>query len=104
MSEPRIPIDQTALAAFCQKWKIVEFSFFGSVLRDDFGPDSDIDVLVTFSADSHWTIFDFIHCQNELKLLFNREVDLVERAAIVRSRNYLRRKAILSSTQTIYAA
>jgi len=101
---PQIPIDHAQIEAFCQKWKITELSLFGSVLREDFRDDSDVDVLVTFAPDSHWTIFDFIHCERELKQLLGREVDLVERIAIVRSQNYIRRKAILSSTQTIYAA
>jgi uncharacterized protein len=102
--KPRIDIDREKLETFCQKWKITELSLFGSVLRDDFGPDSDVDVLVTFAPDTHWTIFDFIHCENELKQIVGRKVDLVERSAVTRSRNYIRRKAILASTRTIYGA
>jgi uncharacterized protein len=102
--KPRIEIDREKLETFCKKWKITELALFGSVLRDDFGPDSDVDVLVTFAPDSHWTIFDFIHCEDEIKRLVGRDVDLVERSAVSRSKNYIRRKAILTSTRTIYAA
>ena len=101
---PHLEIDREKLEAFCRKWKITELSLFGSVLRDDFGPDSDVDVLVTFAADSHWTIFDVIHAEDELKEMFGREVDLVERQAVEESPNYIRRKAILSSTRSIYAS
>ena len=52
--ESRIPIDRVMIAAFCQKWKITEFSLFGSVLTDEFRPDSDVDVMVSFEPGSHW--------------------------------------------------
>jgi uncharacterized protein len=97
-----IPIDK--IADFCQRWKITEFAFFGSVLRDDFRPDSDIDVLVTFAPNAHRTLFDMVDMQDELEAMFARKVDLVSKRGIERSRNYLRRKAILNSAQIIYAA
>jgi predicted nucleotidyltransferase len=100
----RIPIDRDKLTDFCRRWKIVNLSFFGSVLRDDFGPDSDIDVLVTFAQDAHWGLFDMVHMQEELKEILGRDVDLVSRRAIETSRNYIRRKAILSSAEVIYGA
>jgi predicted nucleotidyltransferase len=90
------------IGAFCQKWQVTEFALFGSVLRDDFRPDSDIDILVTFSLDAHPTLFDLVYMEDELKILFQRDVDLVTRKAIESSRNYLRQKAILSSAQVIY--
>lgn len=97
-----IPIEQ--IADFCQRWKITEFAFFGSVLRDDFRPDSDIDVLVTFAPNAHRTLFDMVDMQDELEAMFARKVDVVSKRGIERSRNYLRRKAILNSAQIIYAA
>ena len=96
-----IPTDK--IADFCQRWKITEFAFFGSVLRDDFRPDSDVDILVTFDPDAHRTLFDMVDMQDELEAVFGRKVDLVSRRGIERSRNYLRRKAILNSAQIIYA-
>ena len=101
----QIPIDYDKIADFCQKWKITEFALFGSVLRDDFQQDrSDIDVLVSFDQDAHWTFFDWVDMEDEAKKIFQRDVDLVSRRGIEQSRNYLRRQSILNSTQTIYAA
>ena len=100
----RIAIDRDKVAGFCQRWKIVKLSFFGSVLRDDFGPDSDVDVLVVFAPDAHWGLFDMVHMQEELKGILGRNVDLVSRRAIETSRNYIRRKAILSSAEVVYGA
>jgi hypothetical protein len=96
-----IPIDK--IADFCQRWKITELALFGSVLRDDFRSDSDVDILVTFDPDAHRTLFDMVDMQDELEAVFGRKVDLVSRRGIERSRNYLRRKAILNSAQIIYA-
>jgi len=101
--EPRIPIDREKIAAFCQKWKIIEFSLFGSVLRDDFRPDSDVNVLVTFAPDSRWSLFDVLHAENELADLLRRKVDLVERVAVEKSPNYISRRLILDSARLIYA-
>ena len=58
MTAARISIPHEQIEAFCRKWKIMEFRFFGSVLRDDFGPESDIDVLVRFAPDAGHTLFD----------------------------------------------
>ncbi len=96
-----IPTDK--IADFCQRWKITELALFGSVLRDDFRSDSDVDILVTFDPDAHRTLFDMVDMQDELEAVFGRKVDLVSRRGIERSRNYLRRKAILNSAQIIYA-
>ncbi len=99
----RISIDHEKIAEFCQRWKITEFALFGSVLREDFRPDSDVDVLVTFSQDAHRTLFDLVRMEEELQGLFGRDVDLVSRRGIEASRNYLRRKAILSSAEVLRA-
>jgi predicted nucleotidyltransferase len=101
----QIPIDYDQIVAFCQKFKIAELALFGSVLRDDFQPDkSDVDVLVAFHPDAHWTLFDWVDMEEEIKNIFRRDVDLVSRRGIERSRNDLRRQAILNSSQIIYAA
>ena len=104
MATPRIDVPMDKVAAFCRKWKITELSLFGSVLRDDFGPDSDVDVLVTFAPDASWSLFDLVHAQDELKDILGREVDLVEREAVVRSENYIRRRHILESVEPVYVA
>jgi predicted nucleotidyltransferase len=93
------PVDQ--IAAFCQKWKITELAVFGSVLRNDFRPDSDVDILVSFAADAHWSLYDWVDMQEELKGMIGREVDLVEKKGL---HNPFRRHAILTTKQVIYAA
>ena len=92
------------IVEFCRKWKIREFSLFGSVLRDDFGPESDIDVLVAFTDDARHTLFDLVDMEDELRTIFGRQVDLVSRRGIESSRNAVRRNAILNSAEEIYAA
>lgn len=99
-----IDIPKEKIAEFCQKWKIVELCLFGAALRDDFRPDSDVDVLVAFAPDARYGLFDLVHMQEELKEILGRNVDLVERKAVERSENYIRRKHILSSLETIYVA
>jgi len=96
-----LPMNQ--IAEFCQKWQVSELALFGSVLRDDFRPDSDIDILVQFSPDAHPTFSTLDQMETELKTLCNRDIDLVTRQGIESSRNYLRRHEILSSAQVIYA-
>jgi hypothetical protein len=86
---------------FCRRWKIIELSLFGSILRDDFGPDSDVDVLVTFANDIEWSLYDLVDMQEELKNIFGRDVDLVLKSGL---RNPFRRKEILRNQRVIYAA
>ena len=100
----RIEIPSGRIAAFCERWQIAELALFGSVLRDDFGPDSDIDVLVGFAKEVRHSLLDMVDMEVELQAIFGRRVDLVERAGIERSKNYIRRKAILQSAETIHAA
>lgn len=89
---------------FCRRWKIVELSVFGSVLREDFRPDSDIDLLARFAADAHWSLFDHMRMEREVVELLGREVDLVSRASVERSPNWIRRREILGTARTLCAA
>ncbi len=98
----RIAIPAEGIAAFCERWQVRELALFGSVLRDDFGPESDIDVLVSFRDEARHTLFDMARMEDELKTLFKRDVDLVSRRGIERSSNHLRRKAVLESAETIH--
>ncbi len=95
----KIPIDREKIGEFCRRWKITELALFGSVLRDDFRPDSDVDVLVTFAPDAHWSLFDIIDIQDELGAMLGRKVDLVEKKGL---RNPFRRHAILRTRQVVY--
>lgn len=99
----QIDLPLEAIRAFCQQWHIREFALFGSVLRDDFTSESDIDVLVAFQPDARYTLSDWLTMGETLEALFGRRVDLIDRRTIEGSQNYLRRKIILSSAQVVYA-
>ena len=103
-SPTRISIPHTEISAFCQRWNVVEFALFGSVLRDDFTPKSDIDVLLTFAPGVVYTFKDLAAMEIELSAIFHRRVDVVDKDAVRASPNYIRRRAILSSAEVIYAA
>lgn len=92
------------IASFCRRWKIKELALFGSALREDFGPDSDVDVLVPFHPDARRTLLDMAQMQEELSLMFGRQADLIEHDVVQSSRNYIRRSAILRTAETVYAA
>lgn len=99
-----ITLPERELDAFCQRWKIAELAAFGSVLRDDFNVDSDIDLLVTFAAEADWSLLDHVQMEQELGLLLGRPVDLVTRRAVERGQHSPRRQAILEAAQPIYVA
>lgn len=100
----RIEIPSERIAAFCERWSITKLALFGSVLRDDFGPDSDIDVLAGFDEAARHTLFDMDRMEGELEAIFGRDVDLVSWRGVERSPNYLRRKAILQSAELVYGS
>ena len=93
------------IEAFCRKWNLVEFSLFGSVLRDDFGPDSDVDVLVRFDPSAHPrpTLLTLAGMERELEGLFERRVDLLEWEGVEQTRNPYFHRSVVGSAQTIYA-
>ena len=94
-------INQEDLARLCQKWRITELALFGSVLREDFRADSDVDVLLTFAQDARWSLWDIVTLQSELSQLFGRPVDLLEKRAM---RNPFIRREVLTTQVVIYAA
>lgn len=96
-----LPIDREQIAAFCRKWKIVELDVFGSVLRPDFRPDSDVDFLATFAPDARigWSI---VTAEEELSALVGRKADLITRKAVEQSHNWIRKKSILESARALY--
>ena len=101
LSTAKRKIPKERLSEFCRKWKITELGIFGSFLRDDFHDESDIDVLVSFSPDSQWSLFHLIDMQGELSELMGREVDIVEKEAL---KNPFRRKEILNNVEVLYEA
>jgi len=95
-AQSNIDLPQAQIADFCRRWNVAEFALFGSVLRDDFRPDSDVDVLVSFAPDAHWSLFDFVDMQLELTEIFGRTVDLIERSGL---HNPFMRREILKSLE-----
>ena len=104
MSTLALSLPTDAIQQFCHRWKISELALFGSVLRPDFRPDSDVDVLVTFALDADWSLLNHVQMQQELSALFQRPIDLISKRALERSANWLRREAILNTAQVIVSA
>ena len=102
MINPALHLPRDELAAFCRRWRITELALFGSALRDDFRPDSDVDLLVSFEPDVRYSLFDLDEMEEELEGLLGRKVDLVSRRGIEQSTNWIRRKAILGSAEPVY--
>lgn len=100
----QIEIPHERIAEFCRRWRIVEFALFGSALRQDFRPDSDVDVLVSFESDVQWGFPEWFAMTRELEALLGRKVDLVERRLVEQSKNYIRRKHILRHLEHVYVA
>lgn len=100
----QIQLPQKAIADFCQLWQIKEFYVFGSVLREDFRPDSDIDVMVSFAVDAPWGLLELVRMKRELATLLGREVDLLTKESIEKSHNWIRRQEILGTAQIVYVS
>lgn len=100
MKKKKIRIPRKKIAEFCHRWQVTEFSLFGSVLRDDFRPDSDVDVLVTFAPNAEISLFDLVQMKIDLEKIFHRPVDVVEKDAL---ENPFRKREILRTAQVVYA-
>jgi predicted nucleotidyltransferase len=100
----QLPIPHDRIRVFCQRHRIRRLALFGSALREEFGPDSDVDILVDFEEGAEPGLFELVGMQDELSALLGRQVDLVERKAVERSENYIRRRHILSTAETVYVA
>jgi hypothetical protein len=100
--KPKIAIPEEAIRDFCRRWQVREFTLFGSVLRDDFGADSDIDVLISFRPETQRGFTQLAAMRKELEKLWGRRVDLVDRRLVEASENYIRRRHILKHAETVY--
>jgi predicted nucleotidyltransferase len=98
-----VELNNKLIEEFCRRWRIQEFSLFGSILREDFNDASDVDVMVSFQQDARWSLIDHVTMRDDLVSLFGRNVDLITRKGIERSRNPLRRSAILETAEVVYA-
>ncbi len=101
MQSKKFRIPRKKISEFCLHWGVVEFSLFGSALRADFCPDSDVDVLVTFSKEAEISLFDLVQMKLDLEKIFNRPVDLIEKDAL---ENPFRKREIIRTAQIIYVA
>lgn len=101
MINAKIEIPIEAIRDFCRKWKVAELSLFGSVLREDFGPESDVDVLVAFEPSANWSYFELFDMQDALEEMIGRQVDLVPKGGL---KNPFRRAEILGTRKVLYAA
>lgn len=100
----KIAIPQEAIEAFCRRNHIRRLALFGSVLREDFRPDSDVDVLVDFERDVDLGLLEIVALEDELSGVLGRKADLVDREEVERSANYIRRRHILGTAETLYVA
>ena|SRR5665213_550703 len=92
------------LAAVCERWQLTELALFGSAIRGQMGPDSDVDVLISFVEEARPSLFDLNRISQELEQVFDRPVDVVTRRGIERGRNRARRDEILSTARRICGA
>jgi len=99
-----VEVSKQKVGEFCRRWRIKEFSLFGSILRDDFRQDSDVDILVTFAQNADWKSDDLMEMKEELEGLFGHRVDLVEKHLVEASANYIRKSHILSHKEILYVA
>lgn len=98
----QITIPASELEAFCDRWKIRKLAFFGSVLRDDYHPASDLDVLVEFDADAHWGVLDHIQMKQELEALVGRTVDLITQRGLDATSNWLFRQEVMNTARIVF--
>jgi Predicted nucleotidyltransferases len=102
MVNPEAKISPNLIEDFCKRWGIIEFSLFGSTLRDDFNPSSDLDIMVAFSPKVKWGLFDHVKMEQELAEVFNRKIDLFTKESIEHTHNWMLRREILGTAEVIY--
>lgn len=102
--QPRVHYDHEALRSFCRKWLVTDFCLFGSALRQDFNDASDVDVVVDFEPQADWSLVDLGRMQEDLEVIFGRQVDLLTREAVREMRNPIRRRIILDSLEPLNVA
>jgi uncharacterized protein len=98
----RIPLPMAQIDLFCRRWKIARLEIFGSALRDDFRPDSDVDLLATYAPEARWSLLDRVRMKFELEAMVGRTVDLLNRRALEKAKTHARAAAILAQAEPIY--
>jgi len=100
--QQRLQVPPEQIEVFCQQWQVIELAVFGSVLRDDFRAESDVDLLVIFAPEARISLLDLVNMQNQLSTMFSRSIDLIEKRSIENSYNWIRRQQILNTATVIY--
>lgn len=100
----RIPVPHDKLDELCERWNLTQIWLFGSILRDDFRPDSDVDVLVSYNERARPSLFTLAKMERDFEEIFGRKVDLGERRGVEQSRNEIRKTRILASARLIHEA
>lgn len=100
VSQNNIKIPREKIISYCKQHNIIEFALFGSILTTKFNPDSDIDILVTFKPDCHYSFYDIVDIKEDFANMFDRQVDLVEKQGL---KNPFRKHNILNNMEVIYA-
>ena len=98
----RIPLPMAQIDSFCRRWNIARLEIFGSALRDDFRPDSDVDLLATYAPEARWSLLDRVRMKFELEAMVGRTVDLLNRRALEKARTHARAAAILAQAEPLY--
>lgn len=104
MLKKNVDISEEHMADFCRRWHIHEVALFGSALREDFNPDSDLDILITFAPEADWSLLDHLRMEQELENFLDRKVDLITKRAVEQSHNAMRRREILDTAEVIYVS
>ena len=104
MTKRNMDIPKKHIVDFCRRWRISELALFGSVLRDDFDPDSDLDILVMFAPEADWSLLDHVRMEQELEGLLGRKIDLLSKRAVAQSHNWIRRQEILNTAEVVYVS
>ena len=99
----KMALPMRALAAFCQRWSIARLEVFGSVLREDFRADSDVDLIATYACGAHWSLLDRVRMKFELESLLGCKVDLLNRRALEKAAHRQRAAEILAEARPLYA-
>jgi len=104
MNKRNIEIPHKKLVDFCKRWSISELALFGSVLRDDFNSDSDLDILVTYAPGADWSLLDHLRMEQELTEMMGRKIDILNKRAVEKNHNWIRCREILNTAEVLYAS
>jgi predicted nucleotidyltransferase len=98
----RLGLSMPEITQFCQHWQIIELALFGSILKEEFRDDSDIDLLLDFSPEAQQGLLTLAKIKHQLEAYSGRQIDIALKQSIENSENWIRRNEILKTAQVIY--